>query len=125
MSIIDLLPEEKRQLCDYARKIIISPSRYPDTFCSVNPANTARLFLRRIVFFRHLNFFIVCFHIFLMWYYGPVFRQSSSSIVSTPVGIMLLKDLVWLGFFMISPTGIRLRGGPNRFVEITRADSPS
>jgi len=34
MSIIDLLPEEKRQLCDYARKIIISPSRYPDTFCA-------------------------------------------------------------------------------------------
>jgi L-asparagine oxygenase len=34
MTIIDLLPEEKIELCDYARKIIISPSLYPDTFCA-------------------------------------------------------------------------------------------
>jgi L-asparagine oxygenase len=34
MPIIDLLPEEKTELCDYARKIIVSPSLYPDTFCA-------------------------------------------------------------------------------------------
>jgi L-asparagine oxygenase len=34
MTILDLSLEEKKQLCEYARKIIISPSLYPYTFCA-------------------------------------------------------------------------------------------
>lgn len=34
MPIIDLLPEEKIEFVDSARKIIISPSLFPGTFCS-------------------------------------------------------------------------------------------
>ena len=34
MTIIDLLPEEKTEIVEHARKIIFSPSLFPETFCS-------------------------------------------------------------------------------------------
>ena len=34
MNLIDFLSEEKTELCEHARKIIISPSLFPETFCA-------------------------------------------------------------------------------------------
>ena len=48
MTIIDLFPEEKTELCDYARKIIISPSLYPDTFCAQSREISSNTYLSKI-----------------------------------------------------------------------------